>query len=190
MQIYLCCMTCSTIESLLCMYIYYKWLGIRWIYLIKMLFVVSDINLTPYNIENNYVDQFRYTQQVFMKGPIRDDNAIDISCDITEHTLQSISEYCTGLQSLSLSCCKYITDTGLVTICMHCHELKSWAVMGCQQITNTSIISMSTHCIGLQLLNLERCYLNYGITNCPIMIIVWNLTQQIWDKKACYVKLT
>ncbi len=135
----------------------FKWLGIRRIYLIKMLFVVFDFNLTPSSIENDYMDQFRYTQHVFMEGPIIDDMAIDISRDITDHTLQSISEHCTGLQSLSLSSCRYITDSGLITISMHCHELKSLVVVGCHQITNTSIISMSTHCIGLQSLHLRQC---------------------------------
>ena len=28
-----------------------------------------------------------------------------------------------------------------------------------------------------------------SMTNYPIMIIVWNLTQPIWGRKACYVKL-
>ena len=132
----------------------YKWLGMRRIYLIKMLFVVSNFNLTPSSIDNDYVDQFRYTQHVVMRGPIRGNMAFNISRDITDHTLQSISEHCIGLQSLSLSCCRYITDTGLITISMRCHELKSLTVMGCHQITDSSIISMSTHSSGLQSLNL------------------------------------
>jgi hypothetical protein len=132
----------------------FKWLGMRRIYLIKMLFVSSDFNVTPSSIQNNYDDQFRYTQHVVMRGAIRGNMAFNISRDITDHTLQSISEHCTGLQSLSLSCCRYITDTGLITISMRCHELKSLTVMGCHQIKNTSIISMATHCTGLQSLNL------------------------------------
>ena len=56
----------------------FKWLGMRRIYLIKMLFVVSDFNLTPSSIENDYVDQFRYTQHVIMRGSIIDDMAIFI----------------------------------------------------------------------------------------------------------------
>ena len=77
----------------------FKWLGMRRIYFIKMLFVASDFNLTPSSIENDYIDQFRYTQHVVMRGSIRDDMAIDISCDMTDHTLLSIAEHCTGLQS-------------------------------------------------------------------------------------------
>ena len=46
----------------------FKWLGMRRIYLIKMLFVVSDFYLTPSSMENNYVDQFRYTQYLVMSG--------------------------------------------------------------------------------------------------------------------------
>ena len=99
----------------------FKWLGIRRFYLIKMLFVVSDFNLTPSSIENYYVDQFRYTQHVVMRGAMRVDMAIFIishcpcllsiyisfqSSDpqASDHTMQSIAEHCTGLQSLSLSC--------------------------------------------------------------------------------------
>ena len=46
----------------------FKWLGMRRIYLINMLFVVSDFYLTPSSMENNYVDQFRYTQYLVMSG--------------------------------------------------------------------------------------------------------------------------
>jgi hypothetical protein len=129
----------------------FKWLGMRRIYLFNILIMVSDFNVTPSSIENHYIDQFRYTQHVVMRGPIRDDMAIfiishcpcllsiDISKkkygiflaslnsehyypNITDHTLQSISEHCTGLQSLSLERCHAITDTGLITcIVMICN---------------------------------------------------------------------
>ena len=96
----------------------FKWLGIRRIYWIKMKIVVSDFNSTVSNLEKDYVDQFRYTQHVVMRGAIRDDMAIFIlshcSCllsidtlqtdnrissfpRITDHTLQSMAEHCTGL---------------------------------------------------------------------------------------------
>ena len=92
----------------------FKWLGMRRIYLIKMLFVVSDFNLTLSSIDNDFTDQFRYTQHVVMLGSMRDDKAIFIishcpcllSIDIgdndrpdplvTDHTLQSIAKHCTG----------------------------------------------------------------------------------------------
>jgi hypothetical protein len=135
----------------------FKWLGMRRIYLIKMKFVVSDFSLTPSSTDNDYVDQFRYTQHVFMTGAIRANMAFDISRDITDHTLQSIADHCTGLQSLSLICCRYITDTVFINISMRCHELKSLTVMGCRKITDASIISISTHCSGLQSLNLGDC---------------------------------
>ena len=98
----------------------FKWLGMRRIYLIKMLLLKSDFNLHLSSIENDYADQFRYTQHVFMRGAIRDNMAINISRDMTDHTLLSIAEHCTGLQSLSLSCCRYITGTELITISIHC----------------------------------------------------------------------
>ena len=135
--------------------------------------VVPDFSLTPSIINNYYVDQFRYTQHVVMRGSIRDDMAIFIishcSClfligigdcnrpdpKVTDHTLQSIAKHCSGrLQSLSLICCRSITDSGLITISMHCHDLQSLDVMGCNLITDASIISISTHYTGLQSLNL------------------------------------
>ena len=96
----------------------------RRIYLIKMLFVVSDFvfKLTPSSIENDYRDQFRYTQHVMSIGDIRDNMAIFIisHCPcllsigigdydepdpiVTDLTLLSIAEHCSGqLQSLSLA---------------------------------------------------------------------------------------
>jgi len=56
----------------------FKWLGMKRIYLINMLVEVPYFNLTPSSMENNYVDQFRYTQQFVMRGPIDDDMVIFI----------------------------------------------------------------------------------------------------------------
>ena len=94
------------------------WLGMRRIYLINMNILVSGFYSTASNLEKDYVNQFRYTLHVVMRGAIIDDMAIFIishcpcliSIDIgdymqpfpkiTDHTLQSIAEHCTGLQSL------------------------------------------------------------------------------------------
>ena len=169
----------------------FKWLGMRRIYLIKMLVVVSNFNLTPSSIVNDYVDQFRYTQHVFMEGPIIDDMSIFIisNCpcllsmvigdqeqslpQVTDRTLESIADHCTGLQSLYFSWCKSILDAGLITISENCRDLKSLAVMGCDQITDASIISISSHCSGLQLLNLEYFY---KITDASIISISTHCT--------------
>jgi hypothetical protein len=112
----------------------FKWLGLRRIYLVKTKIVVPNFYSSPSFIENDYVDQFQYTQHVVMSGPIRDDIAIFIishcpcllsidigdtlqsSPQITDRTLHSIAEHFTNLQSLSLSCCGEITDAGLITI--------------------------------------------------------------------------
>ena len=190
----------------------FKWLGMRRIYLIKMMFVVSDFNyLTPSSIENNHIDQFRYTQHVVMRGDIIDDMAIFIishcpcllsiekSCysrpspKVTDYTLLSIADHCTGLQSLTLKYCGGISDDGLITIAEHCPNLqlidlavglitdasiisistlfprlKSLNLESCQRITDASIISISTHCTGLKTLNLSCCQ---QITNTSIISI-------------------
>ena len=160
----------------------FKWLGIRRIYLIKIVISASNFYLrqfgiypSPSSIENDYVDQFRYTKHVVMRGSIRDDMAIFIisHCPFllsivigdyelpdpqaTDHTLQSIAEHCTGLQSLSLSYCEEITDAGLIAISEHRPNLRSLKICYCDQITDASIISISTHFAGLQSLNLEDC---------------------------------
>ena len=155
----------------------FKWLGMRRIYLINMYLDFEDDSALSSSIESNYVDQFRYIQHVVMRGAIRDDMAmfiishcqcllsIDISDSyhdesspqITDHTLRSIAEHCTGLQSLSLRYCWEITETGLIIISEHCTNLKSLKIGDCCEITDVSIISISTHCTGLQSLNLRWC---------------------------------
>ena len=152
----------------------FKWLGMRRIYWIDMMIVASESYL---DMKNRYVDQFRYTKHLVMRGyeDIRDDMAIFIishcpcllsiiigdnfrpTPKITDHTLKSIAEHCTGLQSLSLRHCREITDTGLIAISEHCPNLKSLKVENSSQITDTSIMSISTHCTGLQELDLEDC---------------------------------
>ena len=158
----------------------FKWLGMRRIYLIEMQIHVSVIHSTPAmsirKLKNDYVNQFRYTQYVVLRGSIKDDMSIFIishcpcllsmdiiddheqpSPQITDHTLHSIADHCIGLQSLSLSSCQKITDTGLKTISEHCINLQSLKVVHCQQMTDASIISISTYCTGLKLLNLGDC---------------------------------
>jgi F-box/leucine-rich repeat protein 2/20 len=152
----------------------FKWLAMRRVYLRIMMIMVHNLNLTSSSIDNDYVDQFRYTQHVVMRGPIIDDMAIFIishcpcllsidiidnsrSHQVTDHTLQSIAEHCTRLQSLSLSDCRKITNAGLIIISEHCTGLHSLNLEGCHEISDSSIISISTHCTGLQSLNLESC---------------------------------
>ena len=169
----------------------FKWLGMRRIYLINMyLRFIEDDNSFSSSIENDYVDQFRYTQHVVMRGPIRDNMAIfiishcscllsiDISGEfnhsrVTDHTLQSLADHCTGLQSLSLSDCRKITDTGLVIISMNCTNLKSLKIYYCNKITDASIISISIYCSGLLSLNLRRCK---KITNASIISLSTHCT--------------
>ena len=153
-----------------------NWLRMRRIYSINMKLDFKDDSAFSSNIENNYVDQFRYTRHVILKGAIRDDMvifiishcpcllSIDIGDDdsssnpqITDHTLQSIAEYCTRLQSLYLNRCREITDAGLIIISEHCPNLKSLHLQGCHHIKDASIISISTHCTGLHSLNLGNC---------------------------------
>jgi len=177
----------------------YKWLGMRRIYWINM--NLNFNNLTPSSIENNYVDQFRYTQHVVMRGVIIDDIvmfiishspyllSIEISpyyygIQITDDTLQSITEHCTGLQSLSISYCREITDTGLITFSEYCPNLLSLKIYNCHQITDASIISISTHCAGLQSLNLESCR---QITDASIISISTHCTGlQSLHLRSCY----
>ena len=92
----------------------FQWLGMRRIYLMKILIEIHSI---VSSLEKYYVDQFRFLQHALMRGNIRDDMAIFIishcpsllsietSCNyycnqVTDRTLQSIAEHCTGLQSL------------------------------------------------------------------------------------------
>ena len=151
----------------------FKWLGMRRIYWIDMMIVASESYL---DMKNRYVDQFRYTKHLRGYEDIRDDMAIFIishcpcllsiiigdnfrpTPKITNHTLKSIAEHCTGLQSLSLRHCREITDTGLIAISEHCPNLKSLNVDDSSQITDASIISISSHCTGLQELDLEGCH--------------------------------
>jgi hypothetical protein len=150
--------------------------------LIKILIVASDFHSSLSSIVNDYVDQFRYTQLVVIRGSIRDDIAIFIlahcSCvlssisllgdydrlidsgrypGVTELSLHSIAENCTGLQSINLDCCRQITDSSIISISTDCTGLHSLNLELCQLITNASIISISSHCTRLQSLNLEGC---------------------------------
>jgi hypothetical protein len=175
----------------------FKWLGMRRIYLIKMSLYFKDNSSFSSSIEHDYVDQFRYTQHVLFRGFVRDATAIFIishcpsllsigisgnyvDCRYTtDHTLKSIAEHCNGrLQSLSLSGCIGITDTGMINILEHCSNLLSLTLNGSrvyrlELITDASIISLSSHCTGLQSLDLYGCQ---QITDASIISISTNCT--------------
>jgi hypothetical protein len=167
----------------------FEWLGMRRIYLINMLIMFSDFYLVSSIMQNNYVDQFRYTQHVIMRLYINDDMAVFIlsrcpvllsidilasvdhyssSSQLTDITLLSIAEHCTGLQSISLSNCRQITDTGLKMVSENCTSLQNLNIVSCNQITDASIISISIHCTGLKKLHLEQCH---HITDASIISI-------------------
>ena len=163
----------------------FKWLGMRRINLINMDLLFKDEDSFSSSIENDYVDQFSYTQYLVMRGSVRNDMVVfiishcpfllsidisydDISSSYPQVTLQSIEEHCTGLQSLSLNRCHEITDTGLMSISKHSTNLESLKINYCSRITDASIISISTHCTGLQSLNLDRCH---QITDASIISI-------------------
>jgi len=183
----------------------FKWLGMRRIYLINMNLLFEDEedddddrnendddshNLVV--MENDYKDQFRYSQHIVMSGPIRDIISIFIishcpcllSMDIidyywqptppiTDQTLESIAEHCTGLESLSLSDCRGITDAGLITMSERCSNLRSLKVDKFYSITDASIISISNHCTGLQSLHLGGCH---QVTDASIISISTHCT--------------
>jgi hypothetical protein len=172
----------------------FKWLGMRQIYLIKMyLDFEDDHDIISSSIANGYIDQFRFTQHLILRGRIRDDmvifiishcpcllsihisKSIDISSKqfITDHTLQSIAEHCTGLQSLTLNNCGAITDAGIISISIHCTRLQSLSVGLCNQLTDASIISISENCTGLKELDVSWMI---NITDASLIAIAKNCT--------------
>ncbi len=173
----------------------FKWLGMRRIYLMSMNLLFEDDDYDNGDMENDYVNQFRYTHHVSFNGEyVTDDMAIFVisHCpsllsmemvlddevffshpQITYHTLQSIAEHCTGLESLSLRKCMYITDTGLINISGGCTGLQLLDVSWCFHLSDDSIISISTNCTGLKSLNLDGCL---EITDTSIMSISTNCT--------------
>jgi len=126
----------------------FKWLGIRRIYLIKINIFIKDYRFFSSSIKNDYVDQFRYTQHVEMRGVIRDDITMFIishcSC-LLSLDLSTISTHCTELHSIKLEHCDQITDTNIISISSFCIGLKSFNLRGCNKITDDSIISLSSH---------------------------------------------
>jgi hypothetical protein len=143
----------------------FKWLGMRRIYLINMVIDASDYNLIISCIVKDYDDQFRYTQHLILIG----DDFYDPQ--VKDRTLLSIVEHCTGLQSLSLSYLRELTDNGFINIYLHCSNLKSLKVDNCVQITDASFILISAHCTGLQFLHLNDCD---EITDASICSLYWS----------------
>ena len=164
----------------------FKWLGLRRIYVIRIILTVEDHSSFSSSMKNDYVDQFKYTQHMSMSGCISDEMAIFIishcpcllgvvisrNSQVTDHTLQSIAEHCTGLQTLSLSRCRQLADAGLITISEQCTNLIALMMEFSRSITDASIISISENCTGLKGLYLQ----DTAITEASLIAIAKNCT--------------
>jgi len=148
----------------------FKWLGIRRIYLFNIDIgcrVLQQDYLSM--IQDNYIDQFKYIENINLRGSITDTMAIfiisrcpylqSIYCiELSNNTnISVIAEYCPGLQSLLFNRSHNIDDNGLIAISKHCSRLTSLNVEGCKKLTDASIMSLSTHCMGLQSINIFGC---------------------------------
>ena len=79
-------------------------------------------NYVPTLLQNDYVDQFRYTNNIEMGGEF-----------ITDAYIISISTRCTRLQSLDLKSYE-LTDASIISISTHCTGLKSLDISWCRKI--------------------------------------------------------
>ena len=75
---------------------------------------------------------------------------------ITDTSIISISNHCTGLQSLNLEICRNITDASIISISENCTGLQRLDVSG-TNITDASLIAIAKNCTGLQSLRTYDC---------------------------------
>ena len=98
---------------------FFRWLGLRGIYVRSMRFIDDSdddddgVVAVPMLLQNDYVDQFTYTEHIEMGGR-----------SITDVSIISISTHYTGLQSLNVSGCVQLTDTSIISISTRCFMLQ------------------------------------------------------------------
>jgi len=147
----------------------FKWLGMRRIYLINVDIgcrkFVSNLSI----VQDDYVEQLKYTKNITLKRSISDDMAVflishcpnlqSIYCiELSNNSnISVIAEHCPKLQLLSFERCKNINDTELIAISKHCPSLTTLNTVGCSKLTDSSIISISTHCKELQRVDVFGC---------------------------------
>lgn len=85
-------------------------------------------------------------------------HSLDLSGCTRIRDISSITQYCTGLQKLNLSCFYYITDLIVISIAENCTKLISLNLNSCDNLSDESIVAISQYCKGLQLLELTQCY--------------------------------
>ena len=76
---------------------------------------------------------------------------------ITDAGLEAIGKGCVGLQSLDVSWCRKIANTGLAAFGKGCVGLRSLSVCGCNEITDAGLAAIGKCCAGLRLLNVGWC---------------------------------
>ena len=155
----------------------FKWLGLRQIYWVNMKVCYFPVDndylwLTSCSMQNDYVDQFRYTQHVIIQGSdtyhtldyviprCHSLQSIVLSgyhSLVKDNSLLSIAKYGTGMQSLTLTYCRDITDTGIITFAQYCTGLTSLDLTNCYLITDISVKVIALYCTRLERLDLSYC---------------------------------
>mmetsp|Transcript_17178 Transcript_17178/g.30813 ORF Transcript_17178/g.30813 Transcript_17178/m.30813 type:complete len:490 (-) Transcript_17178:100-1569(-) len=76
---------------------------------------------------------------------------------ISDHVIRNLG-YCKKLETLDLSKCEAITDSGFLYIAASCHNLREVLLTDCTKITNKSLQHLAFGCPLLTKLSLKGCY--------------------------------
>uniref|UniRef100_A0AC34GSS4 F-box domain-containing protein n=1 Tax=Panagrolaimus sp. ES5 TaxID=591445 RepID=A0AC34GSS4_9BILA len=79
--------------------------------------------------------------------------------EITDRSLIAISQGSPHLKDLELALCSGVTDAGFVQLSKNCHELERMDLEDCNQITDTTLHNLNIGCPQLSSLSLSHCEL-------------------------------
>lgn len=77
-------------------------------------------------------------------------------CNVSDALIKTLGDQCENLESLSLGCCKEITDIGVNTLAINNKKLKYLNLSSCQ-ISDTSIKTITENLPDIEVLNLQDC---------------------------------
>lgn len=77
--------------------------------------------------------------------------------DISDSGLAYLQSYGSNLQNLSLDCCSNVTDDGLSLVARGCPSLMVISLYRCLNVTDIGLVTLANSCLSLKHVNLSYC---------------------------------
>lgn len=135
-----------------------RWLNIQNLNRRSLQFQCSFTILNPPTLStNHFCVQASQLHQLLSRFRHLESLSLSGCTDITDSGLTCLQSYGSNLQNLHLDCCSNVTDYGLSLIACGCPLLMAISLYRCLKITDNGLETLGNGCLSLKHVNLSYC---------------------------------